>query len=256
VEIFKRPFERDESRRPLDRLCARVPDGLVVYAIGDIHGRADLLEPILDRIHRDSTQQSDQRAITVFLGDYVDRGPRSREVIDLLLEWNAVYPSVFLKGNHDQMAIDFLENPSVLNRWSKFGGIEMLMSYGVMPKSMQWSEISAELSKQFREQFPVSHLAFLRDLKSHFVCGDYFFVHAGVRPGVPLNEQRLEDLLWIRDEFLNYNRSWEKIIVHGHTPVSQPDVRSNRINLDTGAYATGRLTCAIFSGSDLKFLQP
>ena len=190
-------------------------------------------------------------SVEVFLGDYVDRGPASRQVLDLLIERGRTHRTVFLKGNHEALLANFIANPSTPGDWQRLGGLETLMSSGLTPLIKANARPQAGLASAFDEALPLSHRKFLRDLKTSFTCGDYFFVHAGVRPGVALQKQREEDLLWIRHEFLLCEENFEKIIVHGHTPVQQPDIRSNRINIDTGAYATGRLTCLVLEADKM-----
>jgi serine/threonine protein phosphatase 1 len=231
------------------------PDGVRIYAVGDVHGRADLLQSLLAAIDHDLIRHPARRSIEVFLGDYVDRGPASREVLDILLKRGRTRETVFLKGNHDMYVTEFLKDPSMLNDWREFGGFETLMSYGVVPILSPDRDQQSELATQFAHALPQAHLQWLRRLKSSFICGDYFFVHAGVRPGVPLVKQDENDLLLIRDEFLLCEQDFSKVIVHGHTPVSEPDVRSNRINIDTGAYATGQLTCLILESHQMHLLR-
>jgi serine/threonine protein phosphatase 1 len=232
----------------------RLPEGVRVYAVGDIHGRADLLEGVYRRIDADLARHPVARAVQVFLGDYVDRGPASRETLDKLIERGRSCESVFLKGNHESIMVDFMSNPSVLGDWRQYGGFETLLSYGLVPSISTTESNQKELSKALSDVLPERHRTFLDSLKSSYSCGDFFFVHAGVKPGVALAEQRDEDLLWIRDEFLLCEDEYEKIIVHGHTPVGAADVRFNRINIDTGAYATGRLTCLAIEGDSLLLL--
>lgn len=230
----------------------RVPDGVRVYAIGDIHGRVDLLEQLLRGIDEDLKQASVPQSIEVFLGDYVDRGPASRQVLDLLIEREKTHRTIFLKGNHETLLTSFIANPATLGDWQRIGGLETLMSYGLTPLINVRTQL--ELAAAFDEALPASHRKFLSDLKPSFTCGDYFFVHAGVRPGIALEKQREADLLWIRHEFLLCEENFGKIVVHGHTPVLQPDIRSNRINIDTGAYATGRLSCLILEADKLRIM--
>jgi calcineurin-like phosphoesterase family protein len=233
---------------------ARIPGGMRIYAIGDLHGRADLLERLLAKIDQDLTAHPIRRAVQVFLGDYVDRGPSSRDVITRLIDRAHLHETVFLQGNHEVIFQEFLDNPQVFEHWRQFGGLDTLMSYDVkVPLRMTAAQL-ADLSAATYDALPPSHRSFLNQLIPWFSCGSYFFVHAGVRPGVALDAQRQEDLYWIREEFLNHERSFGKIIVHGHTPVDEPDIRPNRINIDTGAYATGRLTCLILEGSERRFL--
>jgi len=236
------------ARRP------HVPSGVRVYAIGDIHGRLDLLNQMFKRIDADYARTRVQHRIEVFLGDYVDRGPESRGVVDLLIERGRKHRTVFLKGNHEGLLVSFLHDPSTLGNWQRLGGLETLMSYGVTPSINADAGMQVELARAFESAFPPSHRYFLNELKTSFTCGDYFFVHAGVRPGIELEKQREDDLLWIRQEFLLYEGDFGKIIVHGHTPVLEPDIRSNRINIDTGAYATGRLSCLVLEADTMSFL--
>jgi serine/threonine protein phosphatase 1 len=233
---FKSSTSR-KGRRP------RTPVGVRIYAIGDIHGRADLLQDALNRIDIDLAKSPISASIQVFLGDYIDRGPESRQVIDQLVARKKTHQTVFLKGNHETLLMNFITDPTILGAWERLGGLETLMSYGVVP-SINADPISrVKFAANLEKTFPESHRLFFADLKSSFTCGDFFFVHAGVRPGIPLAKQKEEDLLWIRDDFLVCEDDFSKIIVHGHTPVRQPDIRPNRINIDTGAYMTGQLTC-------------
>lgn len=223
----------------------RLPDRVRIYAVGDVHGRADLLDQVLSRIDADLAAYPDCRPRQVFLGDYIDRGPSSRAVIDRLIKRARTHEIVCLKGNHETYVFEFLRNPAILADWRQLGGLETLMSYGLKPSMKADVTEQLELAKALAASLPKHHRQFLRNLSNSFACGDFFFVHAGVKPGIPLEQQREEDLLWIRDDFLLCEHGFGKIIVHGHTPVLEPDMRPNRINIDTGAYATGRLTCLI-----------
>jgi serine/threonine protein phosphatase 1 len=243
-----------ESSSPRKKRRPRVPDGVRIYAIGDIHGRADLLDDMFKRIDANLASNPVAHGIEVFLGDYIDRGPASREVLDRLVARKRTHRTVFLKGNHETYITEFLTNPPLLEDWQRIGGLETLMSYGVTPSINAGTAEQVRLAVAFGQALPESHRRFLGDLKTSFTCGDYFFVHAGVRPGIPLAKQREEDLLWIRQEFLLCEDDFGKIIVHGHTPVLQPDFHPNRINIDTGAYATGRLTCLVLETDKMRIL--
>jgi serine/threonine protein phosphatase 1 len=234
---------------------ARVPDGTRIYAVGDLHGRVDLLDRLFANIDDDLVTFPATRAIHVFLGDYVDRGPDSRFVLDRLIERGQTHEVVCLKGNHELFLLNFFSNPETLTHWRQYGGLDTLMSYGVVPPFNPTADQLAALAERLYQAMPDAHLEFLDRLKTSFTCGDYFFVHAGVRPHVALAEQQEQDLLWIRDEFLQYEQDFEKIIVHGHTPVNEADIRPNRINIDTGAYATGLLTCLILEGDKRWFIS-
>jgi serine/threonine protein phosphatase 1 len=222
---------------------ARLPEGRRVYAVGDVHGRADLLRELHRRIADDAEGAPGERAI-VYLGDYVDRGPESRDVLDLLLdEGPAGFEQVTLMGNHEAMLLEFLENAESGPQWLWNGGGATLLSYGVSPPA-QVGEGSAleELREALAAALPARHLGFLRGLRLSHVEGGYAFVHAGVRPGLPLELQGPEDLLWIRGEFLNSRLDHGHVVVHGHTIGRDVEIRPNRIALDTGAYVSGRLS--------------
>ena len=229
----------------------RLPEGIRVYVFGDIHGRADLLEQMFDEIDADLTRSPVSCPIEIYLGDYIDRGPDSSRTLDLLVERGQDRETVFLKGNHEAYFLEVLRDPGKLDEWRQFGGLQTLMSYGIQPLLNPTAAERVELIRRLNEAVPDTHLSFLQTLKPSFVCGDFFFVHAGVRPGVALSEQREADLLWIRNDFLDSDADFGKFIVHGHTPVREPDVRPNRVNIDTGAYATGNLTLLRIEGSSM-----
>ena len=233
--------------------AASVPAGARVYAIGDIHGCADQMDRLLAAIEDDAKGYAGEKHL-VFLGDYVDRGPDSKGVVERLLAPRDGFTQYFLRGNHDQVVLDFLDDASVYRSWRGFGAPETLMSYGVLPPRFDDEEAYRKVREEFAAALPASHLTFFRDLQYSARIGDYFFVHAGVRPGVDLDLQTKEDMLWIRDEFLLSNGNFGAVVVHGHTPSERPVRRANRIGVDTGAYATGRLTAAVLEGSDCKYL--
>jgi serine/threonine protein phosphatase 1 len=237
-----------------DQAAARLPDGVRIYAIGDIHGRSDLLEALLLQIKADCVLYPPSHPITVFLGDYIDRGPASREVLDLLLEYGRTKEAVFLKGNHETFVQCFLNEPAILDEWRLCGGLETLLSYGLKPSVNPDAAEQIQLADDLARTISKRHLKFLESLDLTFSSGDFLFVHAGIRPGVPIRKQREEDLLWIREEFLSCEQRFEKFVVHGHTPVLRPDFRSNRINIDTGAFATGLLTCVAIEGTSIVSL--
>jgi serine/threonine protein phosphatase 1 len=231
-----------------------VPAGRRVYAIGDIHGRSDLLDRLLGFIHRDLAPYGGE-ATLVFIGDYVDRGPDSRGVIDILLDIARQLPCHFLRGNHDQAMLDFAADPGTFPAWRTLGGGETLLSYGVRPPAgSDWGVLS-QARQQFDRAVPAEHWRFLRQLQNAVEIGDYYFAHAGARPGVALSDQDPQDLMWIRDEFLKSEHDFGKVIVHGHSPSGGPVRKSNRIAIDTGAYQSGRLTAAVLDGTVVRFLQ-
>ena len=237
---------------PEARPC--VPAGRRIYAIGDIHGRSDLLSKLFTHIDDDLRARPIADSIQVFLGDYIDRGPNSRRVIDLLITRQRRRDVLFLKGNHEDCALRFLNDPTVLPAWQSIGGLPTLLSYGVMPTRGDDAKSQQKVSTALREAMPDNHRRFIGGLALSFTCGDFFFVHAGVRPGIPLQMQSQRDLLWIRDDFLLHEEDFGMVVVHGHTPLYKPDIRSNRINIDTGAYATGQLTCLVLEGDSIAFL--
>lgn len=245
------------ARQPLQmprRTRPRIPDGVRIYAIGDIHGRADLLTQMFQRIDEDVAAYPAAQTIEIFLGDYVDRGPDSREVLALLIDRGRTHRTVCLKGNHETYPVQFLQRPEILLDWQQLGGLQTLMSYGIAPSISRDASQHEKLSLDFQKALPVSHRLFLENLKHSYTCEDFFFVHAGVRPGVPLAKQSTEDMLWIREDFLQHQGDFGKIVVHGHTPMLEPEIHPNRVNIDTGAYATGRLTCLVIEGDEMFLL--
>lgn len=236
------------SRPPIHR--PQLPDGVRVYAISDIHGCSHLLQPMLGVIDADVAHSRPRYAIEVFMGDYIDRGPNTRSTLDILIERGRRGNAVFLKGNHEAFLVRVFEDPSLFEDWLRVGGAQTLMSYGLAPPDLTRDDPVSILRDLIRAM-PGEHLEFLDDLRLSFTCGDFFFVHAGVRPGVPLAEQRENDLLWIREEFLRSEEQFGKYIVHGHTPVRTAEILANRVNIDTGAYATGNLTLMSIQGSSM-----
>jgi serine/threonine protein phosphatase 1 len=233
------------------------PPGTRLYAIGDIHGRADLLRALTALIRDDARRRQAPRNVAVYLGDYVDRGPHSRDVIDLLRsEPLPGFEHIHLRGNHEDVMLRFLVDISVGPSWLAFGGRETLQSYGVDAPFPEAAPDELERAQRaLAQRLPAEHLAFLRGLRLLHQEGDFCFVHAGVKPGVPLDRQREQDLLWIRDEFLASNAEFGRIVVHGHSISPVPEVRRNRIGIDTGAFRTDRLTCLVLEGAERSFLQ-
>lgn len=245
----------------LQRLLGRntrppaVPAGRRVFAVGDIHGRRDLLDRLTGQIRTYGKTAGPAQNTLIFLGDYIDRGPHSKGVIAYLLELDLPgWEIVFLRGNHDQSLLDFLDDANLYRAWRNFGGAETLLSYGVMPPRFDDEKAFARARDELAQMCPPAHLRFFRDLKNLHQEGDYLFVHAGIRPGIPIERQVPEDLLWIRDDFLLSNRLSSRVVVHGHTPAPSPVRRRNRICLDTGAHATGCLTAAVLEGEGCTFL--
>jgi serine/threonine protein phosphatase 1 len=234
---------------------ARVPENCRIYAIGDIHGCLDLLNMLHASIVEDARSFAGEKHV-VYLGDFVDRGNDSKGVIDVVLDHSpAGFAAHYIKGNHDAALLAFLDDPETYRVWRNFGGADTLLSYGVRPPLYDSLEQFTAARDLLRVALPAAHLAFFRSLELVVTIGDYAFVHAGVRPGIPLARQSEYDLLWIRDEFLGSSAAHEKTIVHGHTPLPGPVRTANRISVDTGAYATGVLTSAVLEGTQCRFLQ-
>ena len=246
MKLFKTLFGRERVFRAPSK---------PVYAIGDIHGRCDLLERLIQKITADA---GDEASELIFLGDYVDRGPQSREVIDYLTSSKTLsrFDCTFLMGNHEATMLQFLDNPGVGPSWSSFGGYETLLSYGVRTSTLQKTpEVWQDASDQLRAALPQSHLDFLKGLELFVQRGDYLFVHAGVDPEKPFENQGEAEFLWIRDAFLSSHRPHPWKVVHGHTPEPAPHADRRRIGVDTGAYQTGVLTAAHISTRGVEFLS-
>lgn len=238
--MLGRLFQRRRTR------TAPTTGGPLVYAVGDIHGRADLLSRLLTAILADAANAAGGREpALVFVGDYIDRGEGSRQVIDILvaLQDRGGARTHMLRGNHDDALMRFLNEAPFGPTWLRLGGGATLASYGVAPPSPRDGPEAWEAARQaFAQALPDRHLAFFEALEPYVQIGDYVFAHAGVRPGTPLAQQTLHDLMWIRDDFLSVKRPAEQVVVHGHTPAADPYLGEGRIGLDTGAYATGVLT--------------
>ena len=242
--IFPRMIQRqhndEQSAAP-----PRVPEGRRVYAVGDIHGRDDLVRRLHRRIGEDAAQTAngangangnDLVNVVVYLGDYVDRGPGSFEVVDLLLEGPLEgFETVHLKGNHEEFLLRFWEDGSLGEAWLRNGGLDTLRSYGIEFFDLDngfFGNAMAEARRRLRHALPPGHLDFLQSLARWHVEGDYLFVHAGLRPGVPLDQQKDQDLFWIRHEFLKSDADFGKVVVHGHTISPEVDMAPNRIGVD------------------------
>ena len=249
-------MRRNDGRRGAAAVPA-VPAGSRIYAIGDVHGRLDLLTRLHALIAADAADAPAYRRVIVYLGDYIDRGPDSRGVIDLLLQPPPGFERVYLLGNHEDYLLQFLEHAEVGPHWGAYGGLATLASYGVQPPSgFMPPATDFEIARRaLADRIPPAHVGFLRGLKLTHAEGGYLFVHAGVKPGVALAEQQAEDLLWIRDAFLESTDDFGACVVHGHTIVETPEQHANRIAIDTGAFATGTLTALVLDGAERRFIQ-
>ena len=240
---------------PID--TATLPEGLRVYAIGDIHGRRDLLDQLLDRIMADDHSRGPADTHIIFLGDLMDRGPDSAGVIDRAIELSETLGANahFLMGNHEEVYLAAAQGDEKLVRFfCKIGGRETILSYDISPR--EYNELSMEeLAQRLPSLLPARHLEFVRSFKDRIVMGDYAFVHAGIRPGKSIEEQRSKDLRWIREDFLFDESPHDKLIVHGHSITDDVEECPNRIGIDTGAYMSGVLTALCLEGRQRWYLK-
>lgn len=244
-----------DSSSPPEAIQPNLPDRQRVYCIGDIHGRCDLLQELHDQIAADASEYPGTKTV-VYLGDYIDRGDQSRQVVDLLLDRPlAGFEAIHLLGNHEQTLLDFLEHPNAVASWLTYGGLATLRSYGVPLGLDSGRPDLGFLRDELDARLPESHRSFFASQKLMYVAGSYCFVHAGIRPGVALQEQRNEDLLWIREEFTRSDEIHDYIVVHGHTISPEVEFRTNRIGIDTGAFHTGVLSCLVLEGPEQRLLQ-
>jgi serine/threonine protein phosphatase 1 len=243
---------------PTKSPTAAIPAGLAIYAIGDIHGRLDLVTQLLAKITDDAGRHPEDRERRLtFLGDYIDRGMQSRGVVDALLakQWPS-FASTFLMGNHEDAMLEFLEGRSDGRAWLSYGGLETLMSYGVPVSNLPFDASAAmDVRKAACQAVPATHLDFLRNCTLSHTVGDFVFVHAGIRPGRSMERQTRHDLLWIRGDFLHARSALPgKVVVHGHTICDEPKDLGHRIDVDTGAFISSRLTCLALRGKKRRFL--
>lgn len=241
----------------------KIPPGLQVYAIGDIHGYRRILAQMHDAIVEDVAATKPAQVHVVYIGDYIDRGPDSAGVVADLAALAGVrdgWRRTFIKGNHEQAMLDFLTsdlNDAAL-LWFRWGGAHTLASYGVAVDAEREAFLPAEIERLragFRRAVPKAHAAFLEGLSDSVEIGDYFFTHAGVDPAVPLDRQKPAVMRVMRKPFLTWNKPLEKMIVHGHTISDDPEILPHRIGIDTGVYLGGGLTCAVLAGEMVRFLR-
>ncbi len=251
--VFKRLFGLKREATP--RTWA-APEGQRIYAIGDIHGRCDLLDMLLTQIEADDLGREPSDTKLIFLGDLVDRGPDSKGVIERLMALRSGSPNVrFLMGNHEELLILAYEGDRrATGLFNRVGGKDTLLSYGVSAQAYDEADLD-QLSTLIAAHVPASHIDFLRSFEDWIQAGDYLFVHAGIRPGYSVEEQEPSDVRWIRKEFTQNTDDHGVMVVHGHSIAEEIDVQPNRIGIDTGAYATDRLTAIGIEGSQCWFIQ-
>jgi serine/threonine protein phosphatase 1 len=243
-------FNHSASKAP------RGPRGQRAYVVGDVHGRLDLLDQLLDDIHRDIARRPQAKVLLVFLGDLIDRGPHSAQVVERLRAYRhpGVRP-IFLLGNHEEVMLRILGGEAEhVAGWLRFGGAQCLESYGADPRVIAAAPDEVAVAT-IRAAIPATHVEFLKSFVDTCRFGDYLFVHAGIRPGVALDRQRQSDLRWIREPFLVDEADHGFIVVHGHTISPAVDERANRIGIDTGAYRSGTLTALAIEGAGRWFLD-
>lgn len=234
---------------------------IITYAIGDIHGRLDLLEKLMAKIIEDN-KNNNELANIVFVGDYIDRGPYSKGVIDYILNLNKQKQDlgfaniITLRGNHEAALLEFLKNPDFGSSWIAYGAAACFISYGVKPPTISANKEDWEnIANLFRNAMPNEHLEFYQSLDYYYMSGDYLFVHAGILPNKAIEYQDNDVMLSIREPFLSSNEDFGFRVVHGHTPSEQPIIKANRIGIDTGAYATNILSAVKININSISIMQ-
>jgi serine/threonine protein phosphatase 1 len=249
LKAIRRIFARAESA-PLPA----IPAGQRVYAVGDIHGRLDLFEALISAIEEDDGEAGAAETTVILLGDLVDRGPDSAGVIARARDWQGRRRVRILAGNHEEMFLKSFEKLETLRHFLRFGGRETILSYGIDRGAYQKASVE-EVQEMMERAVPAEDRRFIEDFEDMIAIGDYVFVHAGIVPGVPLEEQRRQDLRWIREPFLSHADPFGAVVVHGHTICDDPEDRGNRIGVDTGAYISGRLTALVLEGTERRYLE-
>ena len=253
--MLGRLFRKTEDPRPID--SARVPEGMRVYAIGDIHGRNDLLQQLLAQIDADELARGPSDTHIIFLGDLMDRGPDSAGVIECAMALRDSGRKVrFLMGNHEEVFVRACRkrDAKITRFFLRIGGEATVLSYPITRAEYITLDME-QLSERLSNLVPQAHLNFIESFEDQIVIGDYAFVHAGIRPGVPLSEQKPSDLRWIREEFVDQRGDLEKVVVYGHTIYDDIEERGSRIGIDTGAYASDKLTALALEGGERWYLQ-
>ena len=250
IQFLKSIFSAPQAKAHV----ATIPAGERVYAIGDIHGRLDLFDVLIDAVEADDAALPGARTTVILLGDLVDRGPASAQVLARARSWQQQRTVRVLCGNHEEMFLNSFDKSNMMRHFLRHGGTETLLSYGVDGK--QLAKASIEQAQQImRENVPQSEIDYIAGFEDIIRVGDYVFVHAGIDPQVALDDQRRQDLRWIREPFLSHTGTSDHVVVHGHTISEDPVERANRIGIDTGAYASGRLTALVLEGTGRRFIE-
>jgi len=250
LRSLRQLFERQESAPP----AAEVPAGLRVYAIGDIHGRLDLFEAMIAAVEADDAAGAPADTTVILLGDLVDRGPDSAGVVARARDWRRQRNVRILQGNHEEMFLSSFDDADTLRHFLRFGGKETVLSYGIDPEAYLHASVE-EVQQMMHEAISPDERAFIAGFEDMIAIGDYLFVHAGILPEQPLDEQKPRHLRWIREPFLSHSEPHGAVVVHGHTITDEPQDRGNRIGIDTGAYMSGRLTALVLEGTDRRYLE-
>ncbi len=252
--LMLRSLRRIVNRKPASQRTAFVPAGERWYAVGDVHGQADLLASLIAAIDADDAAAPPARTTGVLLGDLIDRGPDSAGVVALARDWGSRRRVRYLAGNHEELFLESFDDLQTMRHYLKHGGRETLLSYGLEPRDYDRMPF-AELQAWMIELVPPADRAFLAGFEEHVVAGDYVFVHAGLNPANPLDAQTRADLLWIREPFLRHTEPFSHVVVHGHTIFQDIEATPNRIGIDTGAFRTGRLTALVLEGDRRRHIQ-
>ena len=248
-EPFKQMLARKSSRKRTS-----VPPGSRVYVIGDIHGRLDLFERLIEAIETDDASAANADTTVILLGDLIDRGPDSAGVVKRARKWKKQRQIRFLAGNHEEMFLEAFDKIDVLRHFLRHGGRETLLSYGIGRKEFNKASIK-ELQAMMQQVVPEKDIRFIAGFEDMIEIGDYLFVHAGIHPEKPLEDQKPKDMRWIREPFLRHRAPHSHIVVHGHTIFEEIDERKNRIGIDTGAYRFGKLTALVLEGEERRYIQ-
>jgi len=240
--------------QPQQSAMPRTPDGERFYVIGDIHGRFDLFEALVAAINKDDSEAGSAKTTAVLLGDLVDRGADSAGVIRLARQWGQQREVRYLAGNHEEMFLESFDDKEVLRHFLKHGGRETILSYGIPKKEFDKLSVS-DMFAALPTLVPIEDRQFLENFEEMIIAGDYLFVHAGINPKVPLEEQTRKDMLWIRDRFLNHEGAFPKVVVHGHTIFDEVMDTGSRIGIDTGAFRSGVLTALVLEAEERRIIQ-